>query len=292
MKSLNSIGQAELMPWDTSKTNFWVFRLGLLSLFLLLFSFSLGVYMSWVEPYWIEVTTHRIQGSVNQPLKIAHLTDLHTNGMFRRERKVVELVRAYEPDLIVITGDNLNRFYDFYGVSKVLSEFRAPLGVWMVRGNWEKGVPLAKEVDELEKDEAAFYQKAGVRLLLNESARPRSDFWLVGFDDMVTSEKIIDSVANQAGSEYRIALFHSPGVFPKVASRVQLALAGHTHGGQVRLPVFGPIILPSGTGGFLEGWYSREGAKLYVSRGIGNTVVDVRLGARPEVTFLEIVPSK
>ena len=70
---------------------------------------AIAAYAMFVEPYWIEVTHYEIQGQVAAPLKIAHLTDLHTHGIGRRERRMLEILAEEKPDLIVITGDSLGR---------------------------------------------------------------------------------------------------------------------------------------------------------------------------------------
>src|SRR5215813_2832525 len=98
-----------------------------------------------VEPNWIEVTHHSLSAPVAAPLKIAHLTDLHSAGLGYRERRLLELLRQEKPDLIVITGDTVSSAGTYDGESAVLRELHAPLGVWLVRGNWENRYPLRGE---------------------------------------------------------------------------------------------------------------------------------------------------
>ncbi len=73
-----------------------------------------------------------------------------------------------------------------------------------------------------------------------------------------------------------------------VAGKYDLAFAGHTHGGQVRLPLVGPLWLPPGSGRFVEGWYEEAGTKMYVSRGVGTSVLPVRLLCAPEIAIFDL----
>jgi len=242
---------------------------------------SLCVYALWVEPYWIEVTHHRISAPLGSPLKIAHLTDIHTSGLGWRERRMLQLIEAEQPDLIVITGDSINITSDYPGLADVLSQLHAPLGVWVVRGNHEDWWPV--------KNEKQFYESAGARLLVNASAEVREGIWLIGLDDLYAASP--DASAALRGvpeSAYKIALFHSPPYFEKMAGRCDLAFSGHTHGGQIRLPVIGPLWKPPFSGRFVEGWYEDTGTRMYVSRGVGTSILDVRFWCRPEIAIITI----
>ncbi|HKV03995.1 MAG TPA: metallophosphoesterase [Candidatus Acidoferrales bacterium] len=237
-----------------------------------------------VEPYRIEVTHYTVSGRVAAPLKIAHLSDLHTHGLGQRERRMLEVLAAEKPDIIVITGDSLgNRSADYEMCRDVYMQLHAPLGVWFVRGNWENERPL--------RHERAFYQEAGVHLLLNASQQVQPGVWLVGLDDPYSGTARPDAaLAGVPSSAYKIALFHSPAFFDRIAGRVNLCLTGHTHGGQVRLPYVRPLWLPKGCGRFVEGWYQERGTKMYVNRGLGMSMLPVRFHCRPEITFITIVP--
>jgi len=241
-----------------------------------------------IEPYRIEVRHYDLAGAVEQPLKIAHLSDLHTLGMGRRERRLLEILAAEKPDIILITGDTLGAWVMTAGASyepvKALYErLHAPLGVWLVRGNWENAKPV--------RSEKAFYQSAGINLLVNANAQARPDVWIAGLDDPESGTAKLDAaLAGIPAGAYTILLFHSPVFFRHVDARVSLALAGHTHGGQVRVPFFKPLWLPRGSGPFLEGWYENQGSRMYVSRGLGTSGLPVRFRCRPEVAFITVHP--
>ena len=230
-----------------------------------------------VEPNWIEVTHQSVPAAVGQTLKIAHLTDLHTSGLGFRERRLLRLLEREKPDLIVITGDSVPPSGSYEAEAPVLRALHAPLGVWLIRGNWENW--------HARRNEAEYYRANGVNFLLNRSAEIRPGVWLVGFDDTGFArggtERALSGVPDGA---YRIALFHAPLFFSGSAGRYDLALAGHSHGGQVRLPFWGPLWLPGGIGPYLEGWFRAGGSRMYVSRGIGTTLLPVRFACRPELS--------
>jgi hypothetical protein len=236
----------------------------------------------WVEPYWIQVTRHEVQAPVKAPLKIAHLTDLHTNGLDGREKRLLALLEEEKPDVVIITGDTVGSAVTYDRVREVLVRLQAPLGVWLVRGNWENWRPV--------RNEAEFYRAARVGFLLNQAWPIRDDVWLVGFDDPATGSAQAEAADAVPPGAYAIALFHSPAFFDRIAGRVPLSLAGHSHGGQVRLPLLPPLWLPAGVGAYVEGWYEQSGSRLYVSRGIGTSILDVRFFCRPELSFITLHP--
>jgi predicted MPP superfamily phosphohydrolase len=286
---------------------------GLLIALTALFVFAAVVALDafWIEPYWIEVTHHHVFAPLASPLKIAHLTDIHTRGLGRRERRMLALLESERPDLIVITGDTVSNggFDDIFRETprrlkqvrpkthgqrlarenegryemcrEVLKRLHAPLGVWLVRGNWEHWWPVG--------DEREFYESVGVNFLLNEGRCVRDDIWIVGFDDAVVGSPSLEAaLVGVPTSAFKIALFHSPDYFERVAGQYNLAFAGHTHGGQVRLPFLRPFWLPPGCGRFLEGWYEQDGSRMHVSRGIGTSSLDVRFFCRPELAVITV----
>jgi uncharacterized protein len=236
------------------------------------------------EPFRIEVTHFDIQAPLAAPLKIAQLSDVHTHGMGRNERRVPQILAQKRPDLIVVTGDCLgNRAGDYRMCEAFYRQLHAPLGVWVVRGNWENDWPVYHE--------QVFYARCGVHILVNAQASPRSDFSLIGLDDYISgTARLNKALADVPAGVYKIALFHSPAYFDQIAGRVNLCIAGHTHGGQVRIPFLPPLWLPRGCGRYVEGWYEEDGTKMYVNRGLGMSNLPIRFFCRPEITFFTLHP--
>lgn len=252
-----------------------------LFVFLAVAGLAVAVDGFWIEPYRIEVTHSSVQAPFAQPLKIAHLSDLHSSGLGRRERQLLGLLDAEQPDVIIITGDTVTRGRHYDNIRPILSHLHAPLGVWLVRGNWENDFTL--------NSERAFYSQLGVHFLLNEAQPLRPDVWIAGLDDPSSGKPDLNGALGAVPKgAYVIAAFHAPAFFDSVADRIPLALAGHTHGGQVRLPLVPVFWLPRGSGRFLEGWYSERGSRMYVSRGIGTTFLPFRFRCLPELSIITL----
>jgi predicted MPP superfamily phosphohydrolase len=166
----------------------------------------------------------------------------------------------------------------------VLAEMRAPLGLWATLGNWDYGNPVA--------DWAEFLGAHGVRLLRNESAPLADRVWLAGLDSALVGWPDLDAaLSNVPAGAFVVSLIHCPVLFEDIARRVPLALAGHTHGGQVRVPGLPPPYMPRGCWPYVSGWYEREGARMYVSRGIGCPSLPVRIACPPELAIFDLAPT-
>jgi uncharacterized protein len=212
-----------------------------------------------------------------------HLSDLHTYAFGAREEKVLAVVQREKPDVIMISGDTVANEGDWMSVGILLSRLRAPLGVFLVRGNWEHWRPDPREL--------AVYESSGVIFLNNDSRSLSKKTWVVGMDDSLAGSPNRKGAFAQVPSDaYRIVLFHSPAYFDSLDERVDLALAGHTHGGQLRIPFLPPFWLPEGSGSYVEGWYTRGSNRMYVSRGIGNSILELRLACRPEISVFQLDP--
>jgi uncharacterized protein len=249
-----------------------------------------GLYAWAVEPFWLEMTSHTVTAPVAEPLRIVHLSDLHTAGIGFRERRMFDRLAAASPDIIVVTGDVLTtgRRRDVSpaeqrAVQEVLSKLQAPLGVFAVPGNWEYWRGL--------QDPTPLFAGAGVRLLRNDAVEIRRGLWIVGVDDACAGRTDVEAAfAGVPADATVIALMHSPSPFPRVAARAPLVLAGHSHGGQVRLPFLGALWLPPETGPFVQGWYTSGSSRLYVSRGVGTSIFRLRFLCRPEIAVIDVRP--
>ncbi|PYE55795.1 metallophosphoesterase [Deinococcus yavapaiensis] len=255
-----------------------------------------------VNTYRFEVSRHRVSlAGLTAPLRVAHLSDLHF-GPFIREGSVrawVDATLRERPDLIVITGDFFDHLFrgDGAPLLRLLARLSAPLGVFGVWGNHDNAIfgfdengIFHPDWRERRTNWGRALRASGVRILLNEGVRVRSDLYLAGIDDERTGwPDLARALAGRRG-ETVLLLSHTPDALPSVPSNVALTLCGHTHGGQVKLPVVGPLVTSSRYGRrFAEG-FVRAPALGFVSRGLGVSNLPLRLDCPAEVAMLELTP--
>jgi predicted MPP superfamily phosphohydrolase len=227
-------------------------------------------------------------------LRIAVLSDIHADDWFiddKKLRTIVERTNELQPELIVILGDymssngNVTRRVEPEHFGPILKDLHAPLGVYSVLGNhdwWYSGVQVRRGLE-----------KNGIQVLENEvihfEARG-TQLWLVGLADLWTRRQAVaDTIAMVPEGRPVIALTHNPDIFPDLPERVPLLLAGHTHGGQVRLPLIGSVVESSDYGDrYVMGHIFENNHHLFVTTGIGTSIVPVRFGVPPEIVVLTI----
>lgn len=235
----------------------------------------------------IEISEHVVPiVGLTRTIEILHLTDVHLRGRDEWVDRLASLVSAQRPDLVALTGDVVTRGWTHEAVDHFLGALPdAPLGKWAVMGNWEYWGGAPQETWE------PVLNKHGVTLLNNRVVR-LDGMDLVGTDDLLAGSPDLDAVFAAVRKDVpALLLTHSPGIFPLLAKPpVRLVLAGHTHGGQVRIPVVGPFFLPRGSGAYPWGWYQMEGVHLFVSRGLGWSVAPLRWRCPPEIARIRMVP--
>ncbi len=218
-------------------------------------------------------------------MRIAFLSDLHAGNFLDASdlRVLFERVAASDPDLVLFGGDLINtRTSELHLFHGPLSVFEAPLGVFAVPGNHD--LFWGPEAHEWR----AFLAELGVRPLVNQGIRLEfrgTPFWLAGVDDLTEGRPDLErALEGWREGETCICLSHHPDFFFEAAAvGVDLVLAGHTHGGQIRFGSWMPI--RHSRFGWHEGLFEQEGSRLYVSRGVGTTILPVRFGAPPEIPF-------
>lgn len=241
----------------------------------------------------VRETTVRLAGwpAGVRPVRILLASDIHIQGPDmppERLGRVVEQMMALRPDLILLAGDFMGdrqlatRYYSYDEGLAPLSGLRAPLGVYAVLGNhdhWNDAPAAARAL-----------RAAGIVLLSNE-ARRVGPFALGGLDDAHTDRADLPRTLAQmaAAGGIKLLLSHSPDPFPEVPAHVPLMLAGHTHCGQIVLPLIGPLATASRHGTrYVCGRIEEGGRTLIVGAGIGTSVLPFRLGARPDMWLIEV----
>jgi uncharacterized protein len=181
---------------------------------LMVLAVCLGLYANQIEPYRIEVTRHQISAPLKSPIKIAHLSDLHTEGVGKIEQKMLAILEAEQPDLIVITGDLISTDTGYNGCREVLKRLQAPLGVFVVPGNHENWYPP--------RQGRAYFDETGVTYLVNQNKQVREGLWIIGLDDAMTQRPDFEKAnAGVPADAYKIALFHSPAFFDVFAVKIK-----------------------------------------------------------------------
>jgi uncharacterized protein len=228
------------------------------------------------------------------PLRIAVLSDLHVGAPHMgldRVREVVARTNAEHPDLIVLLGDFVihgvvgGRFVPPEPTADVLASLRGRYPIVSVLGNhdWWYDGPRVR----------AALERVGIRVLDNEAmalGEGADRFWLAGLGDLWTCRvDIAGTLSAVPVAEPVIVLEHNPDVFPQVPARVALTLAGHTHGGQVALPLLGRPIVPSRYGQrYAAGVVVEDSRLLVVSPGLGTSILPVRFRVPPEISLVTL----
>jgi uncharacterized protein len=222
-------------------------------------------------------------------LKIVHLTDIHHSVYTPLEdvQRAVNLSNQLEPDLVALTGDyvTFSRSY-IWPVARVLGGLRSKLGIFAVLGNHDFSVDPEEMTKALEAQRIRVLRNTHFALHAGHGR-----LWILGVDDLWWNAADLEAgIRHTPAHDPKILLCHNPlGIRLAVEHKIDLVLSGHTHGGQVRLPVVGALYARSKLGKrFVEGWNQLDGTQIYISRGIGKVVVPLRVGCPPEIACLRL----
>jgi predicted MPP superfamily phosphohydrolase len=244
-------------------------------------------------------------------LTVAVVADIHVGEPYMpasRVEEIVETTNALGADIILLLGDYvaghrfMTRQIGVAEIAPILARLKAPLGVLSILGNHDWWDDLTAQRQRKGPIIAArALRNVGIPILENEVVRLEKGgqpFWVAGLGDQIAFPKgrgRFDGVDDLPGTLAKvddaapvILLAHEPDIFPKVPERVALTLSGHTHGGQVRLFGYSPIV-PSKYGNrFAYGHVVEEGRHLIVSGGLGTSILPVRFGVPPEILVIEL----
>ncbi|HEU0052290.1 MAG TPA: metallophosphoesterase [Longimicrobium sp.] len=270
---------------------------------------ALAVDGLWYEPRRaLDVTTHHIStAGESGRLTFAQITDLHLHAVGGLHRRIAAEVRRASPDFVVVTGDAIDRADRLPALDEFLSLLDPRLPKYAILGNWEHWANV--DLGAL----AELYARHGGRLLVNETVLHESRGGAVaitGLDDLVGGRPdVYAALWNAPDAPRRLLLAHCPEYRDRLAGqaaairvggtqmrpaldpaaiRFDAILSGHTHGGQVRVLGWAPIV-PRGSGRYLRGWFRDDDAPpLYVCRGVGTSMLPVRLGCTPELAVFTL----
>jgi predicted MPP superfamily phosphohydrolase len=247
------------------------------------------LYGYFVEPYWIEVRTIEIKTEKLREagFKLVHISDMHCDRKMRNEKRVVELVNAINPDVIVFTGDTINTPVALTTFKDTMKSLKAVIGKYAVLGNYD--VWYWSDLD--------LFSDTGFKVLEQDVITIRKNNEVIQVSGLsVGNSKLYPQVLKSLSFDrFNLLLYHYPGLIEGLKDfNIDLYLAGHTHGGQVAMPLYGALVTLSKHGKKYEsGKYIVGDTVLYVNRGIGmegGFAPRVRFWARPEITVFNIVP--
>lgn len=241
---------------------------------------GLSGYGTLVEPREYRLEQHAIPiAGLSRHLagfKIGVLTDLHLGPLVSTDliHRAVAALAAQKPDLTLIAGDMTSTPDALADLEEVL----APVaGALAVLGNWDF--------------RHRHHPYRAVRLLMNEGLLVAPGLWIGGLEDGIWGEPDLDAAMRGAPDDaVRILLAHEPDLADLVQPehRIALQVSGHSHGGQVRLPLVGPLLLPPLGRKYPAGLASAPSCQVYTSRGLGMTHLPIRFGCPPEITLLTL----
>jgi predicted MPP superfamily phosphohydrolase len=285
-------------PSEWGRPPVWKKRIRVALATILVLLGGLAFYAFLIEPNRLIIHQETVQIANWPPelggLKIAIISDIHTGGPFINDQKLRQIVartNQLQPDLIVLLGDYMspNSWHSHRVEPEVtaafLKDLHAPLGVYSVLGNhdwWYNGTKVRRALED-----------QGIKVLDDEVLELKTrgtSLWLAGLADLWTRpqhiQETIDKVPRGAAV---IALTHNPDIFPRLPKSVPLLLAGHTHGGQVSFPFIGRPVEPSNFGQrYAAGHVFENQHHLFVTTGIGTSILPVRFRVVPEIVLLTV----
>jgi predicted MPP superfamily phosphohydrolase len=245
------------------------------------------VYSLAVEPNMVTLKSIdlRVAGFGEAPVRIIQISDVHLRSAGWRERRVARLARQASPDLIALTGDLVSVPDGVAAACRWAGGLVSVAPVYAVPGNYAYHVGGDEYLSRLDAAGIVVLRNRAVRLTVRGSR-----FWLLGVDDpSTTRSRLEDAVADVTDAAPKVLLAHFPTIVEQASYYgIELVLAGHTHGGQVRIPTLGaafPFRSPL-LEKYQKGLYQVNGTTMYVSSGIGTTGLPVRFLCPPEVVLL------
>ncbi len=275
---------------------FLLIAISVFLLVILLYSRFIGTRGLYIKEYAIR---HENLPSNFHGLKIAHLSDLHFGEFINEDKtnKIVNKVNQLKPDIVVFTGDLIENDLtedEQVFLGQALSKINARLGKYAIRGNhdldydyWDDIITKGGFKNLEEKTELVYKETKqpivihGMSSNLKDETPPNNK--LTDFYNHLEANPALDNT-------YHILIMHEPDYIDKInVTDFNLVLAGHSHRGQIRLPIFGPLLLPNGATKYYDEFYQLENTKLYISSGIGNSQLNLRLFNRPSFNFYRII---
>ena len=226
------------------------------------------------EPTWLRLTKFELHPEPSS--RFVHFSDLHYKGDADYAAKVVRTINGLEPDFVCFTGDLVEKARFAPAALDFIRQIKRP--VYGCPGNWDYGSRA-----DFKLYENAFAATGGAWLEDRNVVLETQGIELIGM-----GLRGVHALGEPRAAR-RILLIHYPTQADRLdGRRYDLILAGHSHGGQVRLPFYGALVLPYGVGRYDQGRFDSLGGPLYVNAGIGTYMWPVRFNCRPEITVVSL----
>lgn len=249
-------------------------------------------YAKFIEPNRLVTTDLNYHHpKIKDEVRIAVFADTHFGFDYDLEdfQKVIDKVNADPPDILLFGGDLIDNLNHYNGstteISAALSQLKAKSGKYAVFGNHDYGGGAEYKYKDIMK-------AGGFKVLVNETQSfDQFNFRLIGIDDMVIGYGNPEAANKAPSDQYNFVLCHEPDVIDQISNHnVQYMVAGHTHAGQIRIPIYTNNFLPPYGEKYVKGEYNANNILLYVNAGLGTTKIPARLLAPPELTYITISP--
>ncbi|MGL6174687.1 MAG: metallophosphoesterase [Cellulosilyticaceae bacterium] len=241
------------------------------------------------EKYDITLNT----GKIIEEVKVVQFSDVHLGAYYSLQEleRLVESINQEKPDLVIFTGDlmdNPAQYKNRGQIKDILGKIESKYGNYAVWGNHDYGGAGIKFYEKIMTD-------SGFRLLRNEHTTIQTEqgqlINIIGLDDAMLGEPNSDKAfSGIQESQLNLLIMHEPDLVEQVGyEQLDLALAGHSHGGQIRLPFIGPLITPPLAKQYTHDLYNlAENKYLYVNSGIGTTKIPARFLNPPQIAIFNI----
>lgn len=266
--------------------------------FILFVTIFITIYSALIEPSLLVVRKYSIENiknnQSNKTLKLVQITDTQIGSFYGMKKlsDMVDKVNLLNADIVVFTGDLIDsstKKVDLKDISSNLKRIDANLAKFSIFGNHDYRNNRKKNYEEIMK-------KSGFKLLVNDEEKIYLDnkkvINIIGLDEILSGNpnfKILENKDSKIANEFNLLLLHEPDLVDKIKiNSVDLALSGHTHGGQIRIPFKGALATPPYGRKYTKGFYNIRGNELYVSSGLGSTKLPFRLFNVPEIIEFEI----
>ncbi len=273
-----------------NKFNFFNLIIIFVCLFILfiLYAYFIGTKGLIVKEYKIDASIPKSFDG----LKIVHLSDIHYNRTIKEKelKKIVKKVNLINPDIIVITGDVLDNDIEAEDSKEILTkyfkEMNAKIGKFVVNGNHDLKYDYWQDIMN---DSGFKVLNNTYELIYYESNDPIIIAGMSSSSDNI-KDKLNDyySFIKENDIKYKILILHEPDTIDNIDNNFDLILAGHSHNGQVRLPLIGATILPDGAKRYYKEHYTINNTELYISSGLGTSTLPLRFLDHPSINFYRI----